>query len=176
MAEAILFTYLITTAGSGGIYLLASCAFKNKIKKEGYIEKKESLSENVLGLLRSILCLMIPVINLTSALMLLFDFEKYYEALKKELEESGKVYKMFKTNSSNDLAAKKIKDSMDNSKNIENEKAEKAEKAYSEMTTDEKLEWLERELTQLKQEKEYLTNTSNIKDTKEVVSFQKRKQ
>ena len=173
MAEAILFTYLITTAGSGGIYLLASCAFKNKIKKEGKKKKKESLSENVLGLLRSILCLMIPVINLTSALMLLFDFEKYYEALKKELEESGKVYKMFKTNSSNDLAAKKIKDSMDNSKNIENEKAEKA---YSEMTTDEKLEWLERELTQLKQEKEYLTNTSNIQDTKEVVSFQKRKQ
>lgn len=158
--------YLGTTAISWATTILFSKAMNKKLKREGYkyVKEKKSYLEKIVDYISTAFKLSIPVYNIINTCYLLFAGDKVYEEIRFELLANGKIYKLSEEELKNNCDNQVINTEKDNTYAAS---VTKFEKTYDEMTTAEKLAYLQ-------QEKEKLINqtTSEIKNS---ISLNKRR-
>ena len=141
--------YLGTSAVSFATILLYSAALSNKIKRDGYKFVEKSFIENMIGWLQTIFKSFLPVYNILNTIVLLCSGDKYFEHFEDKLLKEGKIY--LPQNNYN-VIGKEEKSVCANTNVVSNEKK------YEDMTTKEKLAYLEKEKEKLlkdsKKEKE----------------------
>lgn len=132
--------YLGTSIISFATVVLYGAASSNKIKRDGYKFVKKSFSENLINWLKVIFRSFIPVYNVLNTIVLLCSGDKYFEQIENKLLEEGEIYKP--QNNSNYIHEEK-KSEYTNTNVVSNEKK------YEDMTTKEKLAYLEQEIERL---------------------------
>lgn len=168
----ILEIYLGTTLISAGIIGLNAASFVNKVKREGYTVKKKrtSIIEKITSTINNVILLSIPVFNVVNSLFISYKVNCDYEGLRDILLENGTLTKKIDTeiNNCDEKSAKQdvkseYKDQID-SKTIDSNNfcngdrsqfvynsqkyfvnEQVGYKTFSEMTKDEKIEYMQRE-------------------------------
>ena len=157
--------YLGTTAISFATAFIFGAAWEEKLKRDGYkfVKEKESLPEKIANLMSNNYMYFIPVYNILITIFLLGMGDKMYEYAKEKLLKSGKIYKPITEELNNDYKSEEKDDSYTASI-----QKTKTEKTYDEMTTEEKIAYLQ-------QEKEKLINQTTPQAEKALTLNKRRK-
>lgn len=147
--------YLGTTAISWAITFIFSAACEKKLKREGYkfVKEKKSLSEKVATFISTAFKGSIPVYNILNTIVMLCMGDKLYGFMEDILLEKGKIYKPIAEELNNDCESEIFDEEKADTYTASAQKT-RTEKTYDEMTTEEKLAYLQ-------QEKEKLINQAN---------------
>ena len=144
--------YLGTTAISWVITLIFSAACRNKLKREGYkfVKKKKSFPEKTVTFISSAVKGSMPIYNILNTILMLYMGDKIYNYMEDKLLEHGEIYKSDEEKLNNNCESPVLNKVKDDTCTANIQKT-RTEKTYNEMTTEEKL-------TYLQQEKEKLIN------------------
>ena len=152
--------YLGTTAISWATTFIFSAACEKKLKREGYkfVKENKSLSEKVATFISTAFKGSIPVYNILNIIVILYMGDKLYGYMEDKLLEQGKIYKPIAEELNNDYESKILNEEKADTYTASVQKT-RTEKTYDEMTTEEKLAYLQ-------QEKEKLINqaTPQVED------------
>ena len=132
--------YLGTTAISWATVLLTSIATTNKLKRKGYtfVKENKSLSEKIMSYISTIFQASIPIYNILNTICILCMGEKVYDIMEEKLLKQGKIYIESDANNVEDevLQERNVNLSFGRTNNIT------SCRSNSEMTNEEKLEYL----------------------------------
>lgn len=161
--------YLGTTAISWATIFIFSTACEKKLKREGYkiVKEKKSLSEKVATFISNAFKCSIPVYNILNTIVILCMGDRVYEYMEDKLLEQGKIYKPIAEELNNDCESQILNEEKDDTYTASVQKT-RTEKTYDEMTTEEKL-------TYLQQEKEKLINQATPQGEKQFTLGERRK-
>lgn len=142
--------YLGTTAISWATTFIFSAACEKKLKKEGYkfVKEKKSLSEKVATFISTAFKSSIPVYNILNTIVILCMGDKLYGYMEDKLLEQGKIYKPTAEELNNDYESEILNEEKADTYTASVQKT-RTEKTYDEMTTEEKLAYLQQEKEKL---------------------------
>ena len=155
--------YLGTVLTSYAVAYLDDKVTKAKLDREGYIDTtKQSTPEKIKDLIQMGLLLAVPVLNIALAAFVLFSSEvdKLYEEYKKEGIADGTIIKKDAAVIESEKELMDKKELLKRKNQATLNRLDSQNKAYSEMTTDEKLLYLERE-------KAFLLSLKDVKEQPE---------
>ncbi len=142
--------YLGTTAISWVIAFIFTAACEIKLKREGYkfVEEKGSILEKVATFISIAFKGSIPVYNILNAIVILCMEDKFYEHMEDKLLEQGKIYKPIVEELNNNCESEILNEENADIYTASVQKT-RTEKTYDEMTTEEKLAYLQQEKEKL---------------------------
>lgn len=142
--------YLGTTAISWATTFIFSTACEKKLKREGYkfVKENKSLSEKVATFISNAFKGSIPVYNILSTIIILCMGDKFYGYIEDKLLEQGKIYKPIAEELNNDYESEILNEEKADTYTASVQKT-RTEKTYDEMTTEEKLAYLQQEKEKL---------------------------
>ena len=142
--------YLGTTAISWATIFIFSAACKKKLKREGYkfVKEKKSLSEKVAAFISTAFKGSIPVYNILNTIVILCMGDKLYGYVEDKLLEQGQIYKPIAKELNNDYESEILNEEKADTYTASVQKT-RTEKTYDEMTTEEKLAYLQQEKEKL---------------------------
>ena len=130
--------YLGTTAISWIVTIIFSIASEKKIKRDGYkfVEEKKSTFEKIASFISMIFKGSIPFYNILNTIAILCAGDKMYDYIEDDLLDKGKIIYMPTEETSINEESKT---------NTEDIEKASIDKKYDEMTSEEKLAYLEQE-------------------------------
>ena len=142
--------YLGTTAISWATVFIFSAACEKKLTREGYkfVKEKKSLSEKIATFISNVFKVSIPVYNILNAIVILCMGDKLYGYMEDYLLEQGKIYKPIAEELNNDCESEILNEEKADTYTASVQKT-RTEKTYDEMTTEEKLAYLQQEKEKL---------------------------
>lgn len=142
--------YLGTTAISWATTFIFSVACVKKFKREGYkfVKENKSLPEKVMTFISAAFILSIPVYNILNTIVILWTVDESYGHLEDEYLKQGKIYKPIAEELNNDYESKILNEEKADTYTASVQKT-RTEKTYDEMTTEEKLAYLQQEKEKL---------------------------
>ena len=145
--------YLITTAASFVVTVASAGAMLKRFEREGYEVKKEDKTkeEKLFDTIKTLSFLLCPVVNLIFASFWFFAYDKLYEKFKESLIKGNKLIKKELNKPEEKIEVDMKTNELNRTRN------------YSELSPEEKLEFL-------RQEREKLLNEKEAKQTGEKVS------
>lgn len=159
--------YLGTTAISWVTTFTFLTTYKKRLDREGYkfINERKSFSEKIAAFISTAFKCSIPVYNIINAVGVLLMGDNLYEFVKDKLLEYGMIYKPIAEKLNNDCESQILNEEKADVYTT-SDKVTKTEKTYKEMTTEEKLVYLQ-------QERERLINQTNPQ-IENIFTFRKR--
>jgi len=153
--------YLGTTAVSWAIVFICGAACSKKLKREGYkvVDSKKSFIEKLASFISLAFKGSIPIVNIISAIYILWMIDEMYEYGKGQLLEKGEIYmpKDEPANTQPEMESSPFEKEQNNTDSIQKVNAKKK---YEDMSVEEKMAYLEREKEILLRQKASVSDES----------------